>query len=146
MDENIKIAISCDHAGKKLSDYIIKKLNKKFLFINLNPPSDESVDYPDYAHKVCDNINKGNVEYGILICGSGIGMSMAANRHKNIRAARVHDRNAVTMTRKHNNANVLCLGERMIDKNEAVKLVELFLETKFEGGRHQKRIDKIEID
>ncbi len=71
---------------------------------------------------------------------------MAANRHKNIRAARVHDRNAVTMTRKHNNANVLCLGERMIDKNEAVKLVELFLETKFEGGRHQKRIDKIEID
>ena len=70
---------------------------------------------------------------------------MAANRHKNIRAARVHDENAVIMTRKHNNANVLCLGERMIDKNEAVKLVELFLETKFEGGRHQKRIDKIEI-
>ena len=146
MDENIKIAISCDHAGKELSNYIIKKLNKKFLFTDMNPPSGKSVDYPDYAHEVCNSINEGNVKYGILVCGSGIGMSMAANRHKNIRAARVHDKNSVIMTRKHNDANVLCLGERMIDKDKAVELVKLFLETEFEGGRHQERINKIELN
>ena len=112
----------------------------------MNPPSGKSVDYPDYAHEVCNSINEGNVKYGILVCGSGIGMSMAANRHKNIRAARVHDKNSVIMTRKHNDANVLCLGERMIDKDKAVELVKLFLETEFEGGRHQERINKIELN
>lgn len=146
MDENLKIAISCDHAGKKLSLYIIKNLSKSFSFIDLTPSAEGSVDYPDFAHDLCKSIKKGDAQYGILVCGSGIGMSMAANRHQKIRAARVHDKESVIMTRKHNDANVLCLGERMIDRDDALNLVQLFLSTNFEGSRHQKRIDKIEID
>ncbi len=146
MDENLRIAISCDHAGKKLSLYIIENLKENFSFLNLLPTQEGSVDYPDFAHKLCESIKKGDARYGILVCGSGIGMSMAANRHEKIRAARVHDQESVIMTRKHNDANVLCLGERMIGKNEAIKLVKTFLSTDFEGDRHQKRINKIEID
>tara|TARA_B100000029_G_scaffold140141_2_gene135292 strand:+ start:7669 stop:8109 length:441 start_codon:yes stop_codon:yes gene_type:complete len=146
MDENLRIAISCDHAGKKLSLYIIENLKENFSFLNLLPTQEGSVDYPDFAHKLCERIKKGDARYGILVCGSGIGMSMAANRHEKIRAARVHDQESVIMTRKHNDANVLCLGERMIGKNEAIKLVKTFLSTDFEGDRHQKRINKIEID
>jgi len=146
MDENLKIAISCDHAGKKLSLYIIEKLNESFSFLDLTPTDEGSVDYPDFAHKLCENIREGKAKYGILVCGSGIGMSMAANRHQKIRAARVHDKESVIMTRKHNDANVLCLGERMINKDDALNLVKLFLSTEFEGERHQKRINKIEID
>ena len=138
------IYISSDHAGFKLKE-IIKKylLKKKMNYFDLGPYSDNRVDYPDYAHKVARmvKISKNNV--GILVCGSGMGMNIAANKHKNIRAAQCFNLKSTKLSRLHNDANIITLGSRLLTKKNALNCVGVFLNTKFEGGRHLKRIKKI---
>jgi len=132
-----KIFISSDHAGYKLKELIKGYLNKKKISYNdLGPKNDKKVDYPDYAHKVAKKVqtNKGYV--GILVCGSGTGMNMAANKHKNIRAAQCFNLKSTKLSRLHNNANIITLGSRLLSKNIALKCVGIFLSTEFEGGRH----------
>jgi ribose 5-phosphate isomerase B len=139
-----KIFISSDHAGFKLKEEIKSHLSKKKLsFQDLGPFNDDRVDYPDYAHKVARKVkvNKSNV--GILICGSGMGMNIAANRHKNIRAAQCFNLKSTKLSRLHNDANIITLGSRLLNKKLALSCVNIFLNTKFEGGRHSKRIKKI---
>jgi ribose 5-phosphate isomerase B len=139
-----KIFISSDHAGYKLKELIKLYLTKKKLnFSDLGPNSDFRVDYPDYAHKVAKKVktNKNNV--GILVCGSGMGMNIAANRHKNIRAAQCFNLKSTKLSRLHNDANIITLGSRLLTNKNALNCVRLFLKTKFEGGRHSKRIKKI---
>ena len=139
-----KIFISSDHAGYKLKEQIKKKFSKKYMFIDLGTNnSNISVNYPDYAHELCKKVAKNHKNMGILICGSGMGMSMAANRHKKIRAAVCYSLKNTKLSRLHNNANVITLGSRLINKNIAFKCVEAFVNTNFEGGRHIKRIKKI---
>ena len=139
-----KIFISSDHAGFKLKETIKDYLrNKKVKFEDLGPKDDSSVDYPDYAHKVAKKVklNKSNV--GILVCGSGTGMNIAANKHKNIRAAQCFNLKSTRLSRLHNNANIITLGSRLITKKNALKLINIFLNTKFGGGRHLRRVQKI---
>ena len=139
-----KIFISSDHAGYKLKEQIKKEFSKKYMFIDLGTNnSNISVNYPDYAHELCKKVAKNHKNMGILICGSGMGMSMAANRHKKIRAAICYSLKNTKLSRLHNNANVITLGSRLINKNIAFKCVEAFVNTNFEGGRHMKRIKKI---
>ena len=139
-----KIFISSDHAGYKLKEQIKKKFSNKYKFEDLGTTNSiESVNYPDYAHKVCKKVANNTKNIGILVCGSGIGMSMAANRHKKIRAAVCYSIKNTKLSRLHNNANIITLGARLINKNTAFKCVEIFIDTKFEGGRHIKRIRKI---
>ena len=139
-----KIFISSDHAGFKLKEFIKKNLKRKKLYIqDLGPNNENSVDYPDYAHKVANKVklNKNNI--GILVCGSGTGMSIAANKHKNIRAAQCFNLKSTKLSRLHNDANIITLGSRLITKKNALKFISVFLNTKFEGGRHLKRVRKI---
>ena len=139
-----KIFISSDHAGFKLKEYIkIFLLKKKIDFHDLGPKRDNNVDYPDYAHKVARKVkmNKNNV--GILVCGSGTGMNIVANKHKNIRAAQCFNLKSTKLSRLHNDANIITLGSRVLSKKNALNYVGVFLNTKFEGGRHSKRIRKI---
>ena len=139
-----KIFISSDHAGFKLKETIKDYLrDKKVKFEDLGPMNDASVDYPDYAHKVAKKVklNKSNV--GILVCGSGTGMNIAANKHKNIRAAQCFNLKSTKLSRLHNDANIITLGSRLITKKNALKFISVFLNTKFDGGRHLKRVKKI---
>ena len=136
--------ISSDHAGFKLKEEIKKHFNKKYSFTDLGTDSSEiSVNYPDYAHKLCKNVSKSNRNIGILVCGSGMGMSMAANRHKKIRAAVCYSVKNTKLSRLHNNANIITLGSRLTKKSTAFKCIDVFINTKFEGGRHIKRVRKI---
>ena len=139
-----KIFISSDHAGFKLKESIKDYLKyKKVNFEDLGPKDNSSVDYPDYAHKVARKVklNKSNV--GILVCGSGTGMNIAANKHKNIRAAQCFNLKSTKLSRLHNDANIITLGSRLITKKNALKFISVFLNTKFDGGRHLKRVKKI---
>ena len=139
-----KIYIASDHAGFKLKQKIIDKFSKKLNFKDLGTDSaNSSVNYPDYAHKLCKNVAKNKSHLGILICGSAMGMTMAANRHKKIRAALCYSAKNTKLSRLHNDANVITLGERLISKKLAFKCINIFLNTKFEGGRHLKRVKKI---
>ena len=139
-----KIYISSDHAGFKLKEQIKKKFLKKYKFYDLGTDSSEkSVNYPDYAHKLCKKVELNKKNMGILVCGSGMGMSMAANRHKKIRAAVCYSVKNTKLSRLHNNANIITLGSRLTKKNIAFKCIEIFINTKFEGGRHTKRVRKI---
>ena len=139
-----KIFISSDHAGYGLKELIKKKFYKKYRFNDLGTNNPKiSVNYPDYAHKLCKKISKNSKNMGILICGSGMGMSMAANKHRNIRAAMCYSVKNTKLSRLHNNANIITLGSRLTKKNIAFKCIEVFINTKFEGGRHKKRIKKI---
>ena len=139
-----KIFISSDHAGYMLKEQIKKKFKRKYRFQDLGTDnSKKSVNYPDYAHKLCKQVSKNKSNIGILVCGSGVGMSMAANRHKKIRAALCYSANNAKLSRLHNDANVITLGERLTNKSLAMKCVNIFLKTKFEGGRHLKRVRKI---
>ena len=135
-----KIFIASDHAGYKLKNSIISKLKK---IIDLGPKSTESVDYPDFAKKLSKKVASNKWSFGILICGSGMGMAIEANKTKNIRAALCYSAKNTKLSRLHNNANIITLGERLIDKNKAFSLINIFLSTKFEGGRHLRRIKKI---
>ncbi len=138
------IFISSDHAGFKLKESIKVYLsNKKIKFEDLGPKDDKRVDYPDYAHRVARKVmlNKSNI--GILVCGSGTGMNIVANKHKNIRAAQCFNLKSTKLSRLHNDANIITLGSRLITKKNALKFVSVFLNTKFDGGRHLKRVKKI---
>ena len=139
-----KIFISSDHAGFKLKEEIKSHLLKKKLsFQDLGPFNDDRVDYPDYAHKVARKVKANKSNFGILVCGSGMGMNIAANRHKNIRAAQCFNLKSTKLSRLHNDANIITLGSRLLTKKLAINCVNTFLNTKFEGGRHSKRIKKI---
>ncbi len=139
-----KICISSDHAGYKLKEHIKTNLiNKEIPLIDLGPFKTTSVDYPDYAKKIARRITSKKSEVGILICGSGTGMAISANKTKGIRAAVCYNIKSTRLSRQHNNANIIALGSRLTNKNEAMKLIKIFLSTKFEGGRHLRRIKKI---
>ena len=139
-----KIYIASDHAGYNLKNKIIKKFSKKLNLQDLGPSnSNKSVNYPYYAHKLCKKVIKKKTNIGILVCGSGIGMSMAANRHKKIRAALCYSVKNAKLSRLHNDANVITLGSRLTNKKLAFKCLNAFLITNFEGGRHKKRVKKI---
>ena len=142
----MKIAIGSDHRGFPLKEELKKHFeDKKIEFADFGTDSTESVDYPDYAAKVCDAVINGGFRFGVLICGSGIGVSIAANRHKGIRAVNANNNNMAEMSRRHNNANVICFGSDFIDINKASRFFEIFITTEFEGGeRHERRIQKLE--
>ncbi len=142
----MKFYVATDHAGIELKDYTVELLGEKgHEVIDLGPFSKDRVDYPDYAHKVAHSVLKDKTSHGILICGSGIGMSMAANRHEGIRAALCHDAYTATVARGHNDANILCFGERIVGKGVAESILDAWIAGSFDGGRHRARIDKIEI-
>ena len=139
-----KIFISSDHAGFKLKEFIKVHLEKKkYEYFDLGPKNDNKVDYPDYAHKVAKKVKLNKNHMGILVCGSGTGMNIAANKHKNIRAAQCFNLKSTKLSRLHNDANIITLGSRLISKKNALKILSVFLNTKFDGGRHLKRIKKI---
>jgi len=139
-----KIVIASDHAGYSLKELVKKHFEEKGIgYIDMGTDSTQSVDYPEYAHKLCEKIQNGECELGILVCGTGVGMSMVANKHKGIRAACVSDVFSAKATRQHNDANVLCFGERVVGAGLAFELVDVFLETEYEGGRHQRRVDLV---
>ena len=139
-----KLFISSDHAGYKLKEEIKKKFRNKYSFLDLGTDNSTiSVNYPDYAHRLCKKVANNSKNIGILVCGSGMGMSMAANRHKKIRAAMCYSVKNSKLSRLHNNANIITLGSRLTKKNTAFKCIDIFINTKFEGGRHNKRVKKI---
>ena len=139
-----KIFISSDHAGFNLKETIKLYLTKRKLnFQDLGPMNNSKVDYPDFAHKVAKKVKTNKSHMGILICGSGTGMNIAANKHKNIRAAQCFNLKSTKLSRLHNDANIITLGSRLISKKNALKFISIFLNTKFEGGRHIKRVKKI---
>lgn len=141
---NKKIALGCDHAGFEMKDAVIAHLNERgWDVIDVGTNSAESCDYPLFAHEVCKNIQDGNAELGILICGTGIGMSLVANKHRGIRAAACSDTFSARLTRVHNNANVLCFGTRVVGIGLALDLVDNFLDAEFEGGKHERRVNMI---
>ena len=140
----VKIAISSDHGGNNLRREIINLLAELGIeFVDFGPDSNESVDYPDFATPVANGVASGNFDRGILICGTGIGMSITANKVKGIRCALVHDVFSAKATREHNDTNILAMGERVIGAGHAREVVATWLNTSFEGGRHERRIGKI---
>ena len=144
MDEKLKISIASDHAGFEMKKKIMKYLEENgFSLIYRGPSNTESVDYPDFAKKVCNDLLDQNVDRGILVCGSGQGMAMVANKHKGIRAALCNSEEMTELARAHNDANILTLGARFIDESLALSCVEKFISTSFEGDRHIQRVNKI---
>ena len=139
-----KVILASDHAGfglkEEIKKFLIKKRKK---VLDLGTKNTNSVDYPDYAHLLSKKITNNKNQFGILICGSGMGMSMAANKHKNVRAALCYNTKSTKLSRLHNNANVMTLGSRLIKKSVALKCVNTFLKTNFDGGRHERRVKKI---
>lgn len=141
----MKIAIANDHAGVDYKNLLVRHLTDKgYEVINLGTDTALSVDYPDYAEKVAKAVQEKNADLGILICGTGIGMSIAANKFKGIRAALCGDCYSAELTRKHNDANVLCLGARVLGSDLMIKIADTFLSASFEGGKHAVRLGKIE--
>lgn len=141
----MKISIGCDHAGFELKEKIKKNfLDNGIVLIDRGTYSLESTDYPLYAHHVAEDVASGNVDSGILICGSANGVCMTANKHAHVRAALCWNNEVVELARKHNNANIICLPARFITAEQAFEMVATFLSTEFEGGRHEKRVNKID--
>jgi ribose 5-phosphate isomerase B len=140
----MKIAIGNDHAGTDYKLEIVKFLqNKGYTVLNFGTNSNKSVDYPDFIHPVANEVEKGEADFGIIICGSGNGAQITANKHQNIRAALCWNNELVSLARQHNNANVLSIPARFVSIQQALGFVDIFLNTKFEGGRHQNRVQKI---
>ena len=145
MSEPRTIAIGCDHGGFRLKATVVDVVRELgFRIEDVGTHSADSVDYPDFAHPVAELVANGGAHLGILICGTGIGMSIAANKHAGIRAALCADTFSARMTRAHNDSNILCLGERVVGPGLASDIVGAFLEGSFEGGRHERRVAKIE--
>ena len=139
-----KISLSSDHAGFKIKEIIKKYLiKKKIKVVDLGPKDNKSVDYPDYAKRVARNVLSKKSNIGILVCGSGTGMAMSANKFKKVRAAVCYNKASTRLSRQHNNANIMALGARLTKKSDVIKLVSVFLNTKFEGGRHLRRVNKV---
>jgi len=142
---NITLALGSDHAGFELkNDLLVHLLEKGYDMQDMGPDSAESVDYPDFAHKVASSVASGENALGILICGSGNGVCITANKHQGIRAALCWEPELGALARQHNNANVLCLPARFISREKAFDIVDAYLSAEFEGGRHQNRVSKIE--
>jgi len=142
---DLKVAIGCDHGGLDLKNKIVDYLKSNgFDFKDFGTFSQESCDYPKVAKEVAVEVSQKNFDRGILVCGSGIGMSIAANKVKGIRAALCWNLATAELSRQHNDANILCLGERVTEENLALEMVDLWLKTDFEGGRHKTRVDMIE--
>ena len=139
----MKIAIGNDHAGVDYKKNIIEYLEKKFIIINHGTDDENSVDYPDFAHPVSSDVNTGTSNLGILICGSGNGVCMTANKYKNVRAALCWNKELSKLGRTHNDANIVCIPARFITKKEAAEIVNTFVNEEFEGGRHKRRVKKI---
>lgn len=140
----MKIVIGGDHAGFEYKIKLVAKLEKAGNEVNdMGPFSAESVDYPDFVHPLAHKVESGNADFGILICGSGNGVAITANKHQNIRAALCWQEEIGVLARQHNNANILCLPARFIGYEKAEAIVDLFLNTEFEGGRHTRRVSKI---
>jgi len=138
----MKVAIGCDHGGIDLKKQVVRQLeHEQIQVLDLGCDSHDSVDYPVFARAVCASVLNHEADFGILICGTGIGMSMAANRFKGIRAALCHELFTARMSREHNNANVLCLGARVVGPGLALEIVKTWLRTDFGGGRHLRRIE-----
>lgn len=143
----MKISIGNDHAGTDYKFAIVKHLKAKgFTVTNYGTDSNDSVDYPDFVHPVAIDVNDNKVDFGILICGSANGVAMTANKYQNVRAGICWMNEITELTRQHNNANIICIPARYTAIPQAIKMVDTFLETKFEGGRHQKRVDKIPVN
>ena len=140
-----KIALGADHAGYEYKDRLIAYLNENgYECVDCGTNGPESVDYPVHASKVCELVRSGACSFGILVCGTGIGMSIAANKHRGIRAALCNEAESTAMTRHHNNSDVLCLGARMISFETALELTKVFLTTEFDGGRHERRVEMLD--
>lgn len=138
------IAIGCDHGGLNIKNAVAEYLkNKNIEFVDFGTYTTDSVDYPEYAYKVAKAVSTGECDRGIICCGTGIGVCMVANKVKGVRAATVTNEFCAEMTRRHNNANVLCMGGRVVDESVAVKLADIFLNTGFDGDRHTRRVEKI---
>ena len=143
--EKLKVAIGCDHGGFDLKQKVIDYLKARDIeFEDFGVYIKEAADYPEFAKKVSEAVSKNRFDRGILICGTGIGMSIVANKTKGIRASLCHDTYSARVSRAHNNANILCLGARVVGEYLALDIVDIWLKTGFEGGRHKKRIDMIE--
>ena len=143
-----QVSIGSDHAGFQLKEDLKSRLlqiSPEFITHDKGCFSDQSVDYPDYAHEVAKSVSLGDVQLGILICGSGNGVCMCANKHPNVRAALCWTKEIASLARQHNNANIICIPARFVSTDEAFAMVETFLKTTFEGGRHERRTEKIEI-
>lgn len=141
----MKIFIGSDHAGFELKEAIKKEFNADFIFEDCGTFSIDSVDYPDFAHKVADNVLKNADSLGILICGTGNGMAISANKHPDIRAALCWAPEIASLAKQHNNANIIILPARFISQNDAIETLKAFFSASFEGGRHQNRINKINL-
>lgn len=140
----MKIGLSADHGGYILKDEIKKHLeNKGYELVDYGVNSDESVDYPDYAKILCNNVIEGNVDLGMVFCGTGIGISIASNKVKGIRCGLIYDEFSAEMAKRHNNCNVIAMGGRTMDEDKAKKMVDIFLSSEYENGRHQRRLNKI---
>ncbi|UBH08402.1 ribose 5-phosphate isomerase B [Macrococcus armenti] len=140
----MKVAIACDHGGFQYKEKIVELLTSQNIeYVDFGPEDESSVDYPDYAKPVAESVASGECDRGILICGTGIGMSIAANKVPGIRCALVHDVFTAQVTREHNNSNVLAMGQRVIGEGLMLLIVKTWLNAEFEGGRHQRRIDKV---
>ena len=140
----MKIALGADHAGYELKQKVVSHLESDgHTVTDMGTVSTESVDYPDYAQKVAHEVANGDADFGVLVCGSGIGMAITANKVGGIRAANVSDEQDARLSREHNNANVLAIGARILKEGKALKIVDIFLNTAFAGGRHERRVEKI---
>ena len=143
----MKIALAADHGGFEMKNQIAQYLiSKNFDVVDLGTNSSDAVDYPDFAQKVVQKLMSHEADLGILVCGTGIGISIAANRHKGIRAALLYDDYVAQVAREHNNANVLCFGGRTMKIEDVLKRIDIFLAAKYEGGRHDRRLCKLDID
>ncbi|MFQ5779474.1 MAG: ribose 5-phosphate isomerase B [Nitrospiria bacterium] len=140
----MKITIASDHAGFEFKRRIRRYLSEKNIeHLDVGTDNNDSVDYPDYAIKVAESVSKGEIDRGILICGTGIGMSIVANKFRGVRAALCHNATTAEASRRHNDANILVLGGRVLDEEEVLSIVEVWLQTDFDGGHHQRRLEKI---
>ena len=139
----MKISIGNDHAGVDYKKHIIESLEKDIIIINHGTDDENSVDYPDFAHPVSSDVNNGASNLGILICGSGNGVAMTANKYKKVRAALCWDEEIASLAKNHNNANVVCIPARFVSKAKALEIVKEFINAEFEGGRHERRVNKI---
>ena len=139
----MNISIGNDHAGVDYKNYIIENINDKHNIKNHGTDAESSVDYPDFAHPVSSDLDNQISDLGILICGSGNGVAMTANKYKNVRAALCWNEELAVLAKQHNNANIVCIPARFISKEEALQIVKSFIQTGFEGGRHERRVNKI---
>jgi ribose 5-phosphate isomerase B len=146
LNKSLPVAIGCDHAGYEYKEEVKKALEEKGITVSdKGTYSADSVDYPDFAHPVANDVSSGKSGFGILICGSGNGVCITANKHQGIRAALCWKEELAALSRQHNNANILCIPARFVSLLEAKAMVEIFMNTAFEGGRHEKRVEKITV-